>query len=294
MGGTGEITAFCADAETWQMLVDALEGEARRIEAKYSRYRDDSVTTAINRAAGGAAVPIDDETAGLLRYADTCFQASGGRFDITSGVLRRAWDFAKASLPDPQRLAELLGKVGWHKVRWDDRHCALDAAGMEIDFGGIGKEYAVDRLAAIAARHGEHAVLINLGGDLRAVGPRADGSPWRIGIPHPRRPDSVAAELTLLQGAVATSGDYERYFELGGRRYCHILDPRSGWPVEGMASVTVLAPVCVVAGSLSTLAMLHGVDAPAFLRWQGVPALTMDGDGRCQRLGPLPDGITVT
>jgi thiamine biosynthesis lipoprotein len=294
MGSTGEITAYCADRRRWQRLVTALEGEARRIETKYSRYRDDSVTSALNRAAGGTAVPIDSETAALLRYADACHRESGGRFDITSGVLRRAWDFRAARLPDPERLAALVARVGWHKVRWSTTDCALGEGGMEIDFGGVGKEYAVDRLASLAAGLGETAVLINLGGDVRAVGPPPDGRPWRIGIPHPRQPERVAAELALLQGAVATSGDYERYFERDGRRYCHILDPHSGWPVEGLASVTVLAPVCVVAGSLATLAMLHGPDGNDFLRGQGVPALTIDGDGQCERLGPLPENATGT
>ncbi len=292
MGGPAEITAYCADEAAWQRTRTALVAEARRIEAKYSRYRDDSVTTRINRAAGGDPVPVDAETAALLAYADACYKTSGGLFDITSGVLRRAWDFKRPRLPDQQEIDALLLQVGWDMVEWSNSACRLARAGMELDFGGIGKEYAADRLAGIAAAHGLAHALVNLAGDIRAVGPRPDGTPWRIGIPHPRRAAEVCAELTLEQGAIATSGDYERYIEVDGRRYCHLLNPRTGWPVEGLASVSVLAPLCTVAGSLSTIGMLMGEAGIAFLREQALPALVIRPDGSGERLPGAASGKT--
>jgi thiamine biosynthesis lipoprotein len=216
---------------------------------------------------------------------------SGGLFDITSGVLRRAWDFRNPRLPKQEEIDALLPNVGWGKVEWTGTQCRLMHYGMELDFGGIGKEYAADRLAGIAAEHGLTHALINLGGDIRAVGPQPGDAPWLIGIPHPRKPTEVCAELALERGAIATSGDYERYIEVDGRRYCHLLDPRTGWPAQGMASVSVLAPVCTVAGSLSTVAMLMGEAGVAFLREQNIPALMIRPDGSRERLSGDSTGL---
>ncbi len=253
-----------------------------RIEAKYSRYRDDSVTSAINRAAGGAPVAIDAETAALLRYADRCHALSGGAFDVTSGVLRRAWDFRRSppSLPSADALAAAVDLVGWGDVEWSDREVRLLRAGMQIDFGGIGKEYAADRAAGICGDRGVRHGLVNLGGDIRAIGPQPDGSPWRVGIQHPRLRGAVVGGFDLTEGALATSGDYERFIEVDGRRYCHILDARSGMPVGHWQSVSVAAPLCVAAGSCATIAMLLGADALAFLARQGVQWLGVDAEGR--------------
>ena len=263
--------------------IAAAIADVRRIEAKYSRYRDDSVTSAINRAAGGAPVTVDAETAALLDYADRCFRLSEGRFDVTSGVLRRAWDFRRTPprLPDEGELAALCAQVGWQDVERDGRSIRLPRAGMEIDFGGIGKEYAADRAASMLAGHGVAHALVNLGGDVRALGGQADGTPWRIGVRHPRAREAGAAiaEVEIADGAVATSGDYERFIEVDGRRYCHLLDPRTGWPVQAWQSVSVVAPLAVVAGSVATIAMLFAEGAGAFLAAQGLPWLGVDATG---------------
>jgi thiamine biosynthesis lipoprotein len=281
MAAEHEIELAAPDLDVARRAAAAAIADVQRIEAKYSRYRDDSVTTRINRAAGGAAVAIDAETAALLRYADQCHALSGGRFDITSGVLRRAWDFRRQppALPAPDVLAQAVALVGWPEVEWDDHSVRLPRAGMEIDFGGIGKEYAADRAAALCAEQGIAHGLVNLGGDIRAIGPQADGSPWRVGIRHPRQANAAVAGIDLATGALATSGDYERYFEIDGRRYCHILDPRTGMPVTHWQSISVVAPLCVVAGSCATIAMLLGEGAPAFLDAQGVRWLGVDAAG---------------
>ena len=151
---------------------------------------------------------------------------------------------------------------------------------MEIDFGGIGKEYAADRAATILQEAGIAHALVNLAGDVRAIGPQPDGTPWRVAIRHPRRENAVIASVELAGGAVATSGDYERYFDLDGRRYCHILDPRTGMPVAHWQSVSVVAPLCVVAGSCATIAMLREEGGAAFLAAQGVRYIAVGPDGR--------------
>jgi thiamine biosynthesis lipoprotein len=281
MAAEHELQLWSDDEALAARAAGAAIADVLRIEAKYSRYRDDSVTTAINRAAGGAAVAIDGETAALLSYADRCHALSGGRFDITSGVLRRAWDFRRTppQLPDDSLVAASTALIGWGSVERDERAVRLPRIGMEIDFGGIGKEYAADRVATICLGHGLAHGLVNLGGDVRAIGPHPDGAPWRVGIRHPRRDHDAIATVSLDSGAVATSGDYERYFEIAGRRYCHILDPRTGRPVAHWQSVSVVASLCVVAGSCATIAMLLEGDAEAFLAGQGVRWLAVDGDG---------------
>lgn len=263
---------------------DALAGaaqraidEVRRIELKYSRYRADSIVSRINAAAGGdEPVEVDTETASLLDFADKLHAFSDGLFDITSGVLRRVWDFRSGRMPQEAALRSLLPLIGWSQVSWHERRIRLPRAGMELDFGGFGKEYAADRAMAVLAAAGQRHGFVNLGGDIRVLGPRADGSAWRFGIQHPRKTEGTIASVDMSEGALASSGDYERYFELDGQRYCHILDPHTGWPVNSWASVSVTAPACVAAGALSTIAMLKGRKALEFLATQGATYLAVD------------------
>jgi thiamine biosynthesis lipoprotein len=283
------------DAEA-RHAAHAAMAEVKRIEAKYSRYRADSVVSRINAAAGqGRATPIDAETAGLLAFADQLHQQSGGLFDLTSGVLRRAWDFRSGRVPGANALQALLPLVGWARVAWDEHQVLLPEAGMELDFGGIGKEYAADRAQAVLLRAGVRHGFVNLGGDLRVLGPRADGRPWCFGIQHPRQPGGLAAQVELHEGALATSGDYERFFVTPeGRRCCHILDPRSGQPVAHWQSVSVAAPVCAAAGALATIAMLMGEAGAAFLRRQGVAFLAIGPDGRTESHQITPEPLFCT
>lgn len=260
--------------------VRAGEAEVLRIETKYSRYRDDSIVSRINTAAGTEAVEVDDETAALLDYAATAYEQSGGLFDITSGVLRRAWDFKAQRVPAQAEIDALLPLIGWHRVTWSRPYLRLPQAGMQIDFGGFGKEYAADRVVAVLAAHGVRHGLVDLSGDIRVVGPHADGSPWQIGVQHPRAEGAIAT-VPLARGAIASSGDYERGFMRDGRRYSHILDPRSGWPVDGLAAVSVLADQCLIAGTAATCAMLLGAErGPAWLAALGLPYLIVDAQLR--------------
>ena len=253
----------------------AVEAEARRIEAKFSRYRADSVVGRIN-ASAGAPVRVDDETAALLDYAGACHVLSGGRFDVTSGVLRQVWRFDGSDrVPTAEAVEAVRSRVGWAKVAWTRPDIELPA-GMEIDFGGLGKEYAVDAALAKAQQHTDRPVLVNFGGDLRVSGPRRSGERWRIALENPDQAGATDGLLTLASGALATSGDARRFLLKDGVRYSHILDPTTGWPVaDPPRSVTVAAPTCLEAGLFSTLAMLHGAGAEAFLKQEGVQAWTI-------------------
>lgn len=287
MGGEGEIVIAGLAAEAAAPLLAEARAEVQRIEAKFTRYRPDSIVARINAAAGtGRAVPVDAETASLLDFAASLHAQSDGRFDITSGVLRYAWDFRSGRLPSAAEVAALQARVGWSRVHWSAalRSIELPEPGMELDFGGFGKEYAADRAAGVLLAAGVTSGYVNLAGDLRVLGPRPDGAGWRFAIQHPREPDSLIASVELASGGLATSGDYERYLEAEGRRYCHILDARTGWPTHDWQSVSVTAPLCIVAGALSTIAMLAGEAAPRLLAAQASGALLVDGGGALHRV----------
>jgi len=251
-----------------RQVADAVVAEARRIEQKFSRYRDDSVIGTINRRAG-EPVAVDEETARLLVYADKLFDLSGGKFDITSGVLRRVWRFDGSDrLPDQRSIDAVRRFIGWQRVDFDGGQIRLEP-GMEVDLGGIGKEYAVDRAGLLAQSITPHC-LINFGGDLVATATSVSRHRWSVAIEHPEVDGKPPVHIELVRGGIATSGDSQRFLLRNGKRYSHILNPLTGWPVENAPrSVTVAAPSCTLAGMTATFAMLHGGDAERYLETEG-------------------------
>lgn len=259
------------DRDAAAALVEIAAQEALRIERKFSRYRTDNLIHEINHAAG-RPVAVDEETALLLDYAATCWETSEGLFDITSGVLRRVWKFDGGTrVPGRQAVEECLERVGWRRVTWQDRTLTMPA-GMEIDLGGIGKEYAVDRAAGLIAAKTASSFLVNFGGDLFAGGLRRGNRTWGVGIDDPSRTGKAALyRLDVARAGLATSGDARRFVQWRGKRLGHILNPKTGWPVaDAPRSVTVVARTCLEAGTISTLAYLQGPGARAFLEQQNV------------------------
>jgi thiamine biosynthesis lipoprotein len=290
MGSPCQLHLHAESQARFQEAAEAALAEVVRLERKYSRYLEDSLASRINGSAGDPnGSLLDDETASLLDYAALAFEQSGGLFDITSGVLRRAWDFRSGRLPAPEQIEALRPLVGWEKIRWQRPRLVLPLAGMQLDFGGYVKEYAADRVAALCRDLGLRHGLVDLGGDLAAIGPHPDGSPWRVGIRHPRATGGAIASVALSAGGIATSGDYERCLVVDGKRYAHLLNPKTGWPVAGLASVTVAASHCLIAGTASTIAMLKGSrGGPAWLDRLGLPNLRVDAGGALS--GPLAGG----
>ena len=267
-----EVRIETDDAALAKRVFAAVETETRRIEQKFSRYRPDSVISAIN-AAAGRATEVDTETAMLLDFAEQCHGLSNGLFDITSGALRRIWHFDGSDhLPDKAEIAAVLPLIGWHQLRWQRPVITLKH-GMEIDFGGLAKEYAVDRAVALARQITAVPVLVNFGGDLCVSGARRDASPWKVAIESVERSGAMAGMLELSQGALATSGDARRFLLKDGIRYGHILNPKTGLPISGaLRSVTVAAATCVEAGMTATMAILQGKHAERFLKREAVRA----------------------
>lgn len=270
MASPCEILVRDIDKSEAEHLASLAYSETYRIERKFSRYRNDNIIHTIN-LGNGTAVEADEELARLLDYVDECFRLSDGLFDITSGVLRKAWKFDGATYnPDSKTIASLLERVGWERADWDGRTLRL-RPGMEIDLGGVGKEYAVDIVAEMLFKTSGRPLMVNFGGDIRAITSETNSSPWLVGIEDPNRENSALGQINLTNGSVATSGNARRYCYVNGVKLGHILNPKTGWPVAGTPqSVTVVGNYCMEAGLLTTLAMLHGTEAEIFLKEQDV------------------------
>lgn len=271
MGSPCELQLYAPTPEFAQSIAQQIRADISRLECKYSRYRSESFLSKINQVANfGGSLEIDEETVGLLNYAQTCYELSDGLFDITSGILRRAWKFDSGVLPDDKQIALLLQKIGWQHVFFDREKLTFSKAQMELDFGGIVKEYAADRAATLCLNAGISHGIVNLGGDIKIIGSHPDGKVWRVGIQHPRDKTKVWKTLKLKTGALASSGDYERCFVIDGVRYGHILNPKTGYPVRQLAAVSVVADLCVVAGSAATIAMLKEKEGEKWLKSLGL------------------------
>lgn len=251
-------------------LTSLAYNESKRIEQKFSRYLPCNPLSKINNSQG-KPVDIDHEIFRLMEFANSCYELSDGMFDITSGVLRKAWQFdGSDNLPSPEAIKVLMPYIGWRKVKYDPSSITL-AKDMELDFGGIGKEYAVDCVAKLCAESAQTtSVVVNFGGDIQVTRARNNNQPWHIGIESPEDAEATKI-LKIISGGLATSGDARRYLLKDGKRYSHILNPENGYPIEDAArSVTVAAPHCIQAGLLATLALLQGANAESFLHEQGV------------------------
>lgn len=289
MASTCEIIIDSSKQELAQKITQLAQQETLRIQQKFSRYQKDNLLWQINHA-NGAAINVDSETAHLLDFADQCYQLSDGYFDITSGCLRRAWTFdGSDKLPSEESVNALLPFIGWQKVSWkkasgqknhEENSQLQMPAGMEIDFGGIGKEYAVDSVLRLLSTQTNVPILVNFGGDLAVTGARKNGAPWQVGIEsldvneHSSEPMNKQADniLEISAGALATSGDSRRFLIANNQRYGHILNPFTGWPImDAPRSVTVAGSNCIQAGMLATFALLKGKHAEQFLEEQDVP-----------------------
>ena len=260
--GTRCRVSFAAPAGLARELSGQVLAWVATFEAKYSRFLPASLISRINAAAGREPVAIDADTERLFALCDQMHFITRGTLDPTALPLLQAWDW-KASppvLPDPASIEAARQLCGWRKLQRGAGTVFLPKAGMGLDLGGMGKEFAVDQVAELLAAGGATGVLVDFGADVRVIGRPADGRPgWHIGLDDPVQPGRCWCGLGLVEGAVATSGDYIRRFEINGRRYGHILDVRTGQPVDnGCRAVSVLGPNCTFAGMLSTAVFVLG------------------------------------
>lgn len=283
MGCPCEIGVYGTDPGAANLAIDTAQKEIYRLDLKYSHFRENSFITRLQTSArqpGGA--DVDTETSALLDYAELQFKLSNGLFDVTAGRLTRLWR-KRAKLPSDINLHKALQTTGWSKLRWQNRNLTMPP-GMQLELGGLVKEYAADRAALLLKRKKMNSAFVELGGDIHVIGPHPDGKPWKMGI---RKPDykiqnnnKAIAYIPISRGGLATSGDYERSSLINGRHYGHIVNPKTGWPVNSFQSVSVLAPSCLLAGSMSTLAMLMGQETGlAMLRGSGLGWMAQSIDG---------------
>ena len=265
LGTRCEVQYLCNDDGAARAFEFEAVNWVSAFEAKYSRFRPDSLISRINAEAGLSWVEIDSEMEQFLDLSGSLHQLSQGVLDVTALPLMRLWDY-RAPTPRIPSEAEIVAAkrlVGWGKIQRAQGRVRLPEPGMALDFGGWGKEYAVDIVSQIARRHGLASVLVDFGHDLFALG-AAPGKPgWHVGLEDPSRPGTECwSSIAARDCGVASSGDYVRGFTLNGKRYGHIVDPRTGWPVaNGCKQVTVIAKACLQAGALATTVFILGPEA---------------------------------
>jgi FAD:protein FMN transferase len=281
MGTVVEVVAEGADEAALAVAIESAYREMQRLSDMMNHYDPKSVVSAINDAAGVRAVSAPPELMEVLAMARDVSRRTGGAFDVTVASVR-GWRFRQDDprMPSPAELARQLPLVNWKDLVLEPGAgtAFLRRAGMRIDLGGIAKLYILEAGARVLERAGAARALLNGGGDVVA---RSDGAPWRVGVRDPRAPQALLGALEVANGIVAASGDYERYFERGGRRYHHVLDPRTGYPAEGARGVTLVGARLEDVNGMGVAVMVLGRDEGARLveATPGLEALIVDRDG---------------
>jgi thiamine biosynthesis lipoprotein len=248
MGTTFSISAYVPDPALSENAIEASFEEARRIDRLLSNYKPESELSGLNLHAAEAPVKVSPELFQLLRICLDISSQSSGAFDITVGPLMKLWGFYRGEgrVPDAREISNTLNHVGYRFVvlNAEQGTVRFSKAGVELDPGGVGKGYAIDRMAEILRRHGIHSALLSAGGSsIYAIGaPPNDPRGWRIEIQDPVNSGKSATTLYLKDNSLSTSGGYEKFFKSGGRKYSHLMDPRTGYPVKGMLAVSVVCP----------------------------------------------------
>ncbi len=263
LGTRCSVQYACSSEKEAQRYARAAVEWVSCFEGKYSRFVDTSLLSEINRNAGARWVQVDAETERIFALCDDLNFMTNGLLDPTALPLIQLWDYRRkrSSLPAADEIEQARSLVGWSKLERRLGEAYLPKEGMALDFGGFGKEYAVDKVAALAVEHGIAACLVNFGQDIHALGTPPDVPAWHVGLEDPKKPEATWTGLAVVNRGVATSGDYLRNFEYEGVRYGHIIDPRTGRPVmNGTLAVSIVAQSCLEAGVLSTSAFTAGAE----------------------------------
>ena len=264
MGSRFDITVVANDSLTGNGYIDLAVAEITRIEKLISSWDPNSQTSEINRNAGIKPVQVDSELFELIQRALGISKLTDGAFDISYASMDRIWKFdgSMKKMPSPEEIAASVSRVGFQNIILDpnERTVFLKLEGMKIGFGAIGKGYAADKAKELLMAAGVPAGIINASGDMNTWGKQANGEFWKVAITNPMDKNKVFALLPIMEGAVVTSGDYERYVNFNGTRYAHIIDPRTGYPATGIISVTVFAPKAELADALATSVFVMGTE----------------------------------
>ena len=264
MGNRFEFSVISADEQLAQFAIEKAIKEIKRIEALLTTFNDDSQTALINEAAGLHPVKVDREVYDLIARSLRISVITQGAFDISYGSIdKRFWNFDQemTSLPDKETAKKMVRLINYKNILLDDENCTvfLKEKGMRIGFGGIGKGYAAEKAKCLLQSLGIESGVVNASGDLTAWGCQPDGKPWTIGIASPENIHHPFSTLDITNKAVATSGNYEKFVTIGGKRYSHTIDPKTGFPVSGIKSVTIICPNAEIADAMATPVMVMGV-----------------------------------
>ena len=263
MGSRFDITVVAQDSLEGAGYIDLAVAEITRIEKNISSWDPTSQTSAINVNAGVVATKVDQELFDLIKRAIGISKLTDGAFDITYASMDKIWKFdgSMKEMPSQDQIASSVAKVGYRHIRLQeaDRSVFLENKGMKIGFGAIGKGYAADKAKELLIRKGVTAGIINASGDMNTWGLQPNGEEWKVAITNPLNKNKVFAVLPIKQGAVVTSGNYEKYVTFNGKRYSHIIDPRTGYPATGIISATIFAPSAELADALATSVFVMGI-----------------------------------
>ena len=287
MGNRFEISVVDADEEKAQAHIDAAVEEIRRIESLLTTYKDDSQSNQVNRFAGERPVKVDREVFELIARSIRISGITQGAFDITYGsVDKRLWNFDQTmtALPDPQTAAAMVRLINYRNIQLDERQSTvfLKEKGMRIGFGGIGKGYAAEMARRLLQQRGVESGIVNAAGDLTAWGRQPNGKAWTIGIADPGAARHPFSTLEITDMAVATSGNYEKYLLIDGKRYSHTIDPKTGLPVQGIKSVTIICPNAEIADAMATPVMIMGTKVGLNLvnQLKGIACIIIDDNNQ--------------
>lgn len=283
MGNHFEITVV-SENEAWaHERIDEAVAEIKRIEKILTTFKEDSETYLINENAGIAPVKVSEEVFRLIERSIRISEFTQGSFDITYGSIdKRLWNFDKnmKSLPDPKKAKKMVRLIDYKNILLDqnEQTVFLKNKGMRIGFGGIGKGYAAEMAKAIMKKNGVTSGIVNASGDLTAWGHQPDGSPWTIGIAHPDGAHMPFSYMNITNMAVATSGNYEKFVVINKKKYSHTINPRTGLPVRGIKSVTVISPNAELCDALATPVTIMGINAGLDLinQIKGVECIIID------------------
>ena len=288
MGSTMELKFYSPSEELFHRVVDACVERTKEIDRLFSNYRDDSVLAEVNRNAGVGPVSVPGEFLRLVRTSIRYSELTEGAFDITIGSLFELWraETRAGRLPARSRIRDALGCTGFRKIKIDEikSQVFLEGDCVRLDFGAIGKGYAVDEMVRIAKESGITRGLVNFGGNIYAMNPPAGKKFWDVGVRKPGSGSEIISKLDLVNKGVATSGDYERYFEHAGKKYSHIIDPRTGWPAEDLTSVVAVSKTATEADVFSTAVSVLGPRGAEMFAWKdkslGFLLVGKDGEKR--------------
>ena len=289
MGSRFDITVVADNEAQGEAYIDWAVGEITRIEKLISSWDPNSQTSAINANAGKKPVKVDRELIELIQRAIAISKLTDGAFDISYASMDKIWKFdgSMTAMPDAQTIASSVEKVGFQNIVIDSKASTvfLKKEGMKIGFGAIGKGYAADKAKQLLIEKGVSAGIINASGDMNTWGKQTNGNSWKVAITNPLDKNKVFALLPIINSAVVTSGDYEKYVTFNGTRYAHIIDPRTGYPATGIISATVFAPKAELADALATSVFVIGIEVGLnrINQLPGIECIIVDDQGNIHK-----------